>query len=367
MHEGRTEVVTRYAYDAGAGALVATSGTGGGDVAETIAPLSRTVEPEVALALAAALTKLSEYQWRTYTHPASAAGDPEVPNSVAWHRAEERNRFREVEAAVREPNLPDEDGMMAVSYSVVEESAHRIGRVAHLIGDATLVDALVAEVRTEQAAIEAAELGDLSGRARQAVELSRADISPVQVHAADALLYADPLASLDRFTDIDPAAAAVAAARWLYLAAEVASEAAEVHPVHVVAEADNLEALQVETPTLVLERLCAGESPTAVVVDLIADALAAAEGRVRNPVRIVEAAEAIERRLRGEELDEEGLTALTDEFRISCLDPGRPAVDLLEDLLDAIRGCRLLYCEEYESGFEDAVRAEADDQRPPVL
>ena len=37
MHEGRTEVVTRYAYDAGAGALVATWGTGGGDVAETIA------------------------------------------------------------------------------------------------------------------------------------------------------------------------------------------------------------------------------------------------------------------------------------------------------------------------------------------
>ena len=336
-------------------------------MAQTIAALPKTVEPEVALALAAALTKLSGYQWRTYTHPASAAGDPQVPNSVAWHRAEERNRFREVEGAVREPNLPDGDGMMAVSYSVVEEAAHRIGRVAHLIGDAKLVGLLVAEVGTEQAAIEAAELGDLSGRARQAVELSRVDISPVQVHAADSLLYADPLAAIDRFTDIDPAAAAVAAARWLYLAAQVAAEAAEVHPVHVVAEADNLEALQVEAPTLVLERLGAGESPTAVVVDLIADALAAADGRVRNPARIVEAAEAIERRMRGEELDEDGLAALADEFRICRLDPARPAIDLLEDLLSAIRGCRLLYFEKYESGFEDAVRAEGDNQSTPLL
>ncbi|NKY86063.1 hypothetical protein [Nocardia veterana] len=359
--------MTRYAYEPGAGALVASWGTGRGDMARTIARLPEDIEPEVALAAAAALTKLSEYQWRTYTHPASAAGDPEVPNSIAWHRAQERNRFGEVEAAVREPNLPDEDGMMAVSYSVIEEAAHRVGRVAHLIGDTALVELLVAEVRTEQAAIEAAELGDLSGRARQAVELSRADISPVQAHAADALLYADPLATIDRFTDMDPAAAAVAAARWLYLAAQVAAEAAEVHPVHVVAEADNLEALQVETPTLVLERLSAGESPTEVVVDLIADALAAAEGRVRNPARIVEAAEAIERRMRGGEIDEDGLTALTDEFRISRLDPARPAVDLLEDLLAAIRGCLLLYCEEYGSGFEDAVRAEADNRGRPLL
>ncbi len=359
--------MTRYAYEPGSGALVASWATGRGDMAQTITTLPGTVEPEVALALAAALTKLSEYQWRTYTHPASAAGDPEVPDTVAWHRAEERNRFHEVAGAVRDPNLPDGDGVMMVSYSVVEEAAHRIGRIAHLIGDAKLVDLLVSEVRTEQAAIDAAELGDLSGRARQAVELSRADISPVQVHAADSLLHADPLASIDLFTDIDPAAAAVAAARWLYLAAQVAAEVAEVHPVHVVAEADNLEAFQVETPTLVLERLTAGESPTEVVVDLIADALAAAGGRIRNPARIVEAAEAIERRMRGEELDEEGLTALTDEFRICRLDPARPSLDLLEDLLDAIRGCSLLYSEEYESGFEDAVRAEGDAQSTPLL
>ncbi|MFC8044543.1 hypothetical protein [Nocardia sp. NPDC057353] len=359
--------MTRYAYEPKSGALVASWGTGRGDTAETIATLPKTVEPEVALVLAAALTKLSEYQWRTYTHPASAAGDSEVPNSVAWHRAEERNRFAEVEGAVRGPNLPDDDGLMAVSYSVVEEAAHRIGRVAHLIGDAELIELLAAEVRTEQAAIEAAELGDLSGRARQAVELSRADISPVQVFAADALLHTDPLGSIDLFTDIDPAAAAVAAARWLHLAAQVTAEAASVHPVHVVAEADNLEALQVETPTLVLERLCAGESPTEVVVDLIADALAAAEGRVRNPARIVEAAEAIERRMRGDELDEEGLTALTDEFRICRLDPSRPAVDLLEDLLDGIRGCWLLYREEHDTGFEDAVRAESAKQSTPLL
>ncbi|MFC9661858.1 hypothetical protein ACFVJ5_16615 [Nocardia sp. NPDC127606] len=346
--------MTRYAYDSGAGTLVATWGTGRGDVAETIAEVPGA---EHGVELAAALASLARFQWRTYTHPATAAGDPDVVNGEAWRRAEERNRFAKVEAALRTPNLPDDDGCMLVFYSPIEESAHHVGRVLHAIGDASLVDRVVNEVLTEQAAITAAELGDLAGRARQAVELTRPEISPVQVHAADTLLRANPLGTIDLFTELDPAAASVAAAHWLRAAATVAGEVTGLEPVDVVAEADDIEALQVETPTVVLERLGAGETPTQVVVDLIADAIAVSEGKVRDLDGIIEAAQEIEER----DDEDDDLDDWTDGYRICRLDPTRPAIDLLEDLLGAIRGCWLVFSEA-DSGatFEDAVRTEAD-------
>src|SRR5947199_92941 len=82
----------------------------------------------------------------------------------------------------------------------------------------------LAEVAAEVAAVESAELGDLSGRARQAVSLTREDASPLQVAAADRLLADDPFGSRKLFTDVDPTSAAVAAAHWLYAAASIASD-----------------------------------------------------------------------------------------------------------------------------------------------
>jgi hypothetical protein len=67
---------------------------------------------------------------------------------------------------------------------------------------------------TEIAAIERAELGDLSGRAAQAVLLTRQDASPVQVAAADTL--AGSLLGGDQLLTLDPTAACGAAAHWLY-------------------------------------------------------------------------------------------------------------------------------------------------------
>lgn len=58
------------------------------------------------------------------------------------------------------------------------------------------------------------------------------------------------------------------AAHWLQAAAEVVAELAECDPTEVVIEADDIEALPVHTPTLVLERLYAGETPREVVSDL---------------------------------------------------------------------------------------------------
>lgn len=356
--------VTRYAFDADRNALVATWATGRGDFAAIVAALPP-VSSEQATSLASNLTILSRFHWRTYSHPASAAGDPDVPNSEAWRRAEERRNFKEVEAGIRNPNLPTDHGLV-VSYSGVVESAHRLGRTLHVIDSDELREAIVAEVRTEQAAIESAELGDLSGRARQAVELSRPDVSPAQVQAADELLRADPLGSIELFTELDPASASVAAAHWLYAAAEVAGEVAGVATADVVVEADDIEALQVETPTMVLERLSSGETPTDVVVDLIAEAMAVAEGHVPAPWSVVARVADIEEQARKFDLDGATRAALLAEFRISRLDPVRPALDLLEDLLDGIRGCLLLYSAhagdkaDIEELFAADVRMEAD-------
>ncbi|WP_225730653.1 MULTISPECIES: hypothetical protein [unclassified Nocardia] len=358
--------MTRYAFDTDRNALVATWATGRGDLAEIVAALPP-LNAEHATDLASNLTTLSRFQWRTYTHPASAAGDPDVPNSEAWRRAEERRNFKEVEAGLRNPNLPTEHGLV-VSYSGVIESAHRVGRVLHAIDDADLRATILEEVRHEQAAIESAELGDLSGRARQAVELSRPDVSPAQVQAADDLLRADPLGTIELFTELDPASASVAAAHWLYAAAEAAAELAGLPTPDVIAEADDIEALQVETPTMVLERLTSGETPTEVVVDLIAEAMAVAEGHVPAPWSVVARVAEIEEQARKYDYDAAAREAALAEFRISRLDPVRPALDLLEDLLDGIRGCLLLYIahgedDDAEEQFIADVRVEADTHR----
>jgi len=264
--------MTRYAYEPGRLALVACWGTGRGDLAETVSVLPPGAAHDAALHLASTLTGLSRFLWNAYTRPASAAGDPAEPNSQAWQRAEERARFSVVLPAIRTPELPTQSGLLSVSYSPVEESAHRVGRALRAISDAGLTERVAADVRCELDAIESAERGDLSGRAQQAVLLSRADASPVQVQAADALLRASPLGAGELFTDLDPTAAAVAAAHWLQAAADVVAPMAGIDPAEVVIEADNLEALQVHTPTLVLRRLNDGTSPRQVVVGLVAEA-----------------------------------------------------------------------------------------------
>ena len=89
-------MVTRYAVDAERGALVGAWATGAGDRAFTMAVLPSSCPPDAAMAAAAGLDRLSQVLWRTYTHPASAAGDAEEPNSEAWQRVEERTNFSSV-------------------------------------------------------------------------------------------------------------------------------------------------------------------------------------------------------------------------------------------------------------------------------
>ena len=148
--------------------------------------------------LAVELSGLSRALWRCYTHPASTADSFEV-NSEGWRREQSRSEFGSVVDHLRRPNLPDEHGYLMVSYDPVEERAHRTGRCLHHAGDPDLTTAVIGDVEAELAAVQRAELGDLSGRAVQAVQLTRQDASPVQVAAANEILAKDPLGGDDLF------------------------------------------------------------------------------------------------------------------------------------------------------------------------
>ncbi|MGW9032577.1 hypothetical protein ACWGQ5_53285 [Streptomyces sp. NPDC055722] len=228
---------------------------------------------------------------------------------------------------------------MVVSYSSLLESAHRVGRALHHLDDPQLVKAVAAEAAVELAAVESAELGDLSGRAQQAALLSREDASPVQVAAADHLLQQDPFGPDELFIGIDPTAAAVAAAHWLATAADVAAEASGLNPTQVVLEADNIEALPHETPTLVLGLINDGVTPHDAVTSLVRHAMHVTDGLLPDPTALQEQLEDLEETLAEYTGDDE------PALRLTPLDPKRPARDLLEDLLTGIHGCWLLHSE----------------------
>lgn len=355
--------MTRYAIDEQHGTLIAAWATGDGDTATTVATLPPSSPTEQRYAVARALAGLSEVLWRTYTHPASAAGDDMEDNSEGWRRQGERDAFAGVLPALVRPNLP-ENGMIVQSYVTVEEGAHRLGRALHAIGDEDLTAAISAEVQADITAIEQAELGDLSGRSRQAVVLTRADASPVQVAAANGLLRDNLFGSDELFTTVDPTAAAVAAAHWLHAAATVAAEAAGQSITGSIMEADDILALPVATLTIVLDMIEDGSSPYEAVTELIRDAMAVAEGDVPDPIGLAEmVAEVQQTADRMAPGDEDALESMLAEVRATPLDPARPALDLLEDLLVGIDGCAALYTDQADNSDADVDDDSGDDER----
>jgi hypothetical protein len=331
--------MTRYAYDAERHTLVAAWPTGAGDRAITVTSMHATVIEDVAGRLADRLTQLSRALWRTYTHPASNADDDLPPNTEGERRQENRDALAEVPVALRAPNLP-QNGMLLLSHNPVGETAHRVGRALHEISLPAVTDTVVADVETEIDAVERAVRGDLTGRAAQAVVLTRADAPPIHVAAADALFDADPFATPALFREIEPTAAAVAAAHWLAAAATVAAGASGEDPETVVETADNIEAIPTETPTEVLTRISEGEDPLEVVLDMIRAAMAVANREIPD---ITDFAEMLEQ---AEELTVRHDLELSETgIRLVPLDLFRPAPDMLEDLVTGIHGCYLIWDE----------------------
>ena len=349
--------MTDFAYDGDRHALIRAWDTGAGRVAGTLVHLSAETSPETALQICATLSRLSELLWRSYTHPASLSGSF-ASNSEGWRRETERNAFPEVTDALRNPHLP-QDGYLIQSYIPAVETAHHLGRLLHHLGDAELHEHIAGEVDEEIAAVDRAERGELTGRARQAIGLTRPDASPLQMVAAHEMFIEQPLGSPELFEAVDATAASVVAAHWLYAAATVVARTTDCELTSVVMEADNIEALPVEVATEVLIRIEDSESPQDVVVTLVRDAMMVAEARIPDPDQLINDilhAQELSRKLGPGDPD------LLDDLmpRLSPLDPLRPAHDLLEDLLHGIRGCLLLYRDtRYDT--EDAEEFHEDD------
>jgi hypothetical protein len=111
--------------------------------------------------------------------------------------------------------------------------------------------------------------------------------------------------------------------------------------------ADDIEAVSVEVPAMVVQAVLEDEAtPRDVVTDLLQDALSVAAGRVPDPAglpELVDSAREQVLRLRPGDRDD-ALAGLLE--RLTPLDPRRPCRDLLEHLLDGINSCLLLYREE---------------------
>jgi len=348
--------VTTYALEPESRAVLAVWGTGVGHRATALCRLAEGVPQPVAQELCEALTRLSEELWDTYLSPTSADQDTDEQELLRQERGE---GLSNVLAAIGAPHLPDQRGLLLVSYDPMVEYAHTAGRALHGIGDPEVARAVAADVQAEINAVERAGRGDLSGRAAQAVSLDRVDVSPVQVAAADRILHDQPLGTAALWTSVDPAAACVAAAHWLAAAAEVAADLAGLAPPEVFGYADDIEAVSVEVPAHVVEAIL-GEhaSSREVVTGLLVEAAAVREGRVPDPAALlarVDNALTEVRRIRVGQR-EQVLAALL--ARLTPLDPLRPARDLLEHLLSGARACLLVYREE-------AVSRATPDRVPP--
>lgn len=337
--------MTRYAVDPVRNALVAHWSTGIGDVATDVAELSYGRD---ALRLANCLTYLSQVCWRCYTHPAGAA-DQHGPHSVGWHRQRERDAFTQVLTALTTPTAQPSATRPSSTPPLVtriEQAARRVASVLRAIGEPEPAAAVAADVSDELAAVERAELGDLSGRAQQAVVLSREDASPLQVAQADTLLHEHPFGNEALVTQVEPTAAAIAAAHWLYAAATVTARRTGLHPAQTATVADRVKALAQESSAEVVAAMSTGASARQVVMPLIRHTLHVAEGHLHGVAaakRRIDAAEELIARANADHRDLE-LSLDTVYLPITSLNPARPAPDLVENLLSGIHSCWILYC-----------------------
>lgn len=260
--------VTEYAYDRTRNALLAVWSVGIGNIAETVVTFGEDLPgPEYGLQLGYELAELSRYLWRTYTHPLTAAVDQ--PDE-ALSRARNQLAIDLVTRAMREPNLPV-GNQMRICESDVLEAGHQVGRMLRRIGDGGVIDQAVADVEAEIDALRRAALGDLTGRANQAVVLTRSDPQPQQVAAAHAYFEKDPMGPPELYTKIDATSAAVAAVHWFCAALMIARRASEEDPSDTpptcwpVPEGD----LTGQLPMQAFQRLALGATPRDIVIGFV--------------------------------------------------------------------------------------------------
>ncbi|GAA3677748.1 hypothetical protein GCM10022224_047290 [Nonomuraea antimicrobica] len=352
--------MTRYAIDCARNALIAQWSTGIGDTATTVAELPRHHPRQHLLQLTANLTSLSQLCWRSYTHPASAT-DQHGPHSLGWYRQQERDAFATVLPILINARQPADEPI----GTKVEQAAHAVARVLRTLDAPQLTTRITTDVAAELAAIEQAELGDLSERAEQAVALSREDASPLQISQADRLLHQNPFGCEALLTQVDPTAAAIAAAHWFHAAVTVTAQRTGLYLIQIVATAEQRgKPLAIESLTDITAAINIGERSRHVVMPLIRNALHVAEGHLRGITdvqqRLTAAGQFIEKAQA--EHPELGLHPDTVRLPLTPLDPARPAPDLLDNLLHGIHVCCRLYQEHAGVQRPIATTSDAGDE-----
>lgn len=333
--------MTTYAYDPTASTLLATWSSGIGATARPVARLHTRTGDRAGMHLAQALTDLSTTAWLSYTAP----GSVEVRAEPALQ-------------ALRRPHLPAGE-LLRREPDPVLERAHGVGRALAGIGSAGVRRAVAADLTDEFDAVRRAGHGDLSGRARQAVRLTRLDPHPVQVAAADRLLHEIPMGGERLFDEVDPTAASVAAVHWMLAAVDVTlRQSGGDDPVHVLGPAADAEGHDLIGAEAVLALLRGGHSPLEVVQNLVGSAVLAAGGMI----------------LRGDPEPDPAYQDTDAESRYTLLNPLHPSRALLSDLTRTVQICFTVFAEHVDPAdvggagswndlvrdrFDDAVRAEA--------
>jgi hypothetical protein len=163
----------------------------------------------------------------------------------------------EIARVLADPPLPNPDGELVVSHDSRIESAASLARALLLLGDGTVTAAAHLELQRELDAVASAELGDLKGRAGQAVHQSRCDASFTQIAAAHAALraHAAGTGSLGELSQVEPAAAAHALAAWIVAGAHLHDELCGCwrKPTEIVHEAGEIQPIDTELGSCLLE------------------------------------------------------------------------------------------------------------------
>ncbi|MGW4792429.1 hypothetical protein ACWEPC_08465 [Nonomuraea sp. NPDC004297] len=354
--------MTRYAIDRAHNTLLAQWSTGIGDTAIVVARLTHDQLHQNTRRLAADLTRLSHLCWRLYTHPATAA-DRHSPHSLGWHRQQERDAFTTVlPALTAATRLIDQP-----IGTKVGQAAHAVARTLRVLGS-QLTTHVSTDVAAELAAIEQAERGDLTDRAQQAVALSREDASPLQISQADRLLRDNPFGSQDLFTQVDPTAAAIAAAHWFYAAVTITVQHTGIPPNRVIAAAEQYDKpLALESLTDITTAMNAGTRTRHVVMPLIRNALHIADGHLRGIHEVQHRITAARELISKAHIDHPAIDLSPDSvyLPLTSLDPARPAPDLLDNLLHGIHTCWHLY--QHHATAQRSTPATVDNSRQPQL
>lgn len=274
--------MTVYAYAPSSRQIIASWRIGAPRRAEPVATLPHTCPEDEADHLTPALSDLSEAAWATYADIDESA-DPDETNTDQWQLREDRAEFDLARGLILEPGEPDR-----WPYSRLLSAAKRLGLVLKSLADPAFRAEIAHAVDRELDSVLAADIGDFTGLAGQAVTHSRLSASPVQIQAAWAILQRDLLAAHRLHeASVDPTAACVATTVWLRAAAIVATASNPDVPnpaqwTSAVARADDIEAMPVDTIATVFGLLFDGASPRATVELLISDAHRVRAGKMPN-------------------------------------------------------------------------------------